>query len=357
MSEENLDNLNEIMRATQQFLRDKKQEGWRAFCASLSPTTCPTEVWRKIKRFRTEYWKSQARKYCEFCKCWFADNKVSISFHENGKKHKEAVQKHISTLTKKSTKDARQKDKMDDEMKKMEEAAMAAYLKDVQNNADLTSQSINEMLGQQTSSSGNSGENPAITTASAKSKAPPAWQEVKSEDGSSYFWNTETNETTWDPPDEYVSVAQQEEEKLKEAEQKKIKEKHKANEKKQKQKEAIKEAKAYAAREQMRELAVKEPKPVSNSNIVPPPSEYGPAPRAPKPYGSWTPVVNEPVEQVDLQLPKSSKEVLPPPVVMEPEVIKFGEKRVASLGEGPVEFKRRKLGHAKRNMRQKQDDE
>ncbi|KAJ2942690.1 hypothetical protein O0L34_g2160 [Tuta absoluta] len=304
---------------------------------------------------RTEYWKSQARKYCEFCKCWFADNKVSISFHENGKRHKEAVQKHISTLTKKSTKDARQKDKMDDEMKKMEAAAMAAYLKDVQNNADLTSQSINEMLGQPTNSSSNSAENSAITTASVKSKAPPAWQEVRSEDGSSYYWNIDTNETTWDPPDEYVSVAEQEEEKLKKAEEKKIKEKQKANEKKQKQKEAIKEAKAYAAREQMRELAVKEPKPVAAT--VPPPSDYGPAPRALNPYGSWTPVVTVPVEKVDLQLPKSSKEVIPPPVVMEPEVIKFGEKRVQSLGEGPVEFKRRNFGNAKRNMRQKHDDE
>lgn len=30
--------------------------------------------------FRADYWVSQARKYCEFCKCWIADNKpVSVS--------------------------------------------------------------------------------------------------------------------------------------------------------------------------------------------------------------------------------------------------------------------------------------
>lgn len=63
----------------------------------------------------------------------------SISFHENGKRHKENVQKHISQLSKKSAKDFKQKEKMDDDIKKMEAAAMAAYLKDVQNNADLTS--------------------------------------------------------------------------------------------------------------------------------------------------------------------------------------------------------------------------
>lgn len=55
MSDENLDILNDIMRTSQQFLRDKKQEGWRAFCASLSPATCPSEVWRNIKRFRSAF--------------------------------------------------------------------------------------------------------------------------------------------------------------------------------------------------------------------------------------------------------------------------------------------------------------
>lgn len=64
----------------------------------------------------------------------------SISFHENGKRHKENVQNHISKLSKKSAKDYKQKEKMDDEIKKMEAAAMASYLKDVQNNADMTSQ-------------------------------------------------------------------------------------------------------------------------------------------------------------------------------------------------------------------------
>ena len=33
---------------------------------------------------RTEYWKSNTRKFCEYCKCWFADNKASINFHEAG---------------------------------------------------------------------------------------------------------------------------------------------------------------------------------------------------------------------------------------------------------------------------------
>lgn len=25
--------------------------------------------------FRADYWKSQPRKFCQYCKCWIADNK------------------------------------------------------------------------------------------------------------------------------------------------------------------------------------------------------------------------------------------------------------------------------------------
>ncbi|KAK2549713.1 WW domain-binding protein 4, partial [Acropora cervicornis] len=45
-----------------------------------------------------EYWKSQPRKLCEFCKCWITDNKPSIEFHERGKKHKENVQRRIEEV-------------------------------------------------------------------------------------------------------------------------------------------------------------------------------------------------------------------------------------------------------------------
>lgn len=64
-----------------------------------------------------------------------------------------------------------------------------------------------------------------------------------------------------------------------------------------------------------------------------------------------------PTEVVDLQLPKPGKELPPPPVIMEPEVFQFKEKRIQSLGDEPVEFKKRKINNPKRNMRQKLDDD
>ena len=40
----------------------------------------------------TEYWVSQARHWCEYCKIFINGSKPSIAFHENGRKHKEIVE-------------------------------------------------------------------------------------------------------------------------------------------------------------------------------------------------------------------------------------------------------------------------
>ncbi|XP_076766089.1 uncharacterized protein LOC143432964 isoform X2 [Xylocopa sonorina] len=90
-----------------------------------------------------DYWKSQGRKFCDFCKCWIADNKPSIDFHEGGKKHKENVSKRLKEIHKNSAKQAKQNKKIEDDIKRMENAAMAAYLKDVENNTrDMTAERI-----------------------------------------------------------------------------------------------------------------------------------------------------------------------------------------------------------------------
>lgn len=54
------------------------------------------------------------------------------------------------------------------------------------------------------------------------------------------------------------------------------------------QTEVHKEVNAHIAREKMRELAVNKDPPPPKKFV-----DYGPAPRATKPYGSWTPVVNQ----------------------------------------------------------------
>lgn len=93
---------------------------------------------------------SNDRKFCDFCKCWIADNKPvnfefnysnkspstfffepislqSVSFHEGGKRHQANVAKRISELGKQSVKDERAKQKVDQQIRQMEDAAMKAY--------------------------------------------------------------------------------------------------------------------------------------------------------------------------------------------------------------------------------------
>ncbi|KAI5752728.1 hypothetical protein M8J77_019831 [Diaphorina citri] len=93
---------------------------------------------------RADYWKSQDRKYCDFCKCWIADNKPSIQFHESGKKHKENVSKRLSEISKQSVIDQKKRDQDNADFKKMEEEALKAYMKDIDRGGDYSSQQIKD---------------------------------------------------------------------------------------------------------------------------------------------------------------------------------------------------------------------
>lgn len=45
-----------------------------------------------------DYWVSGKKKYCEICKIWYADNKISIENHERGQGHKINVQKRLRDM-------------------------------------------------------------------------------------------------------------------------------------------------------------------------------------------------------------------------------------------------------------------
>ena len=46
----------------------------------------------------SEYWKSNAKKYCDYCKVWISDNKASINIHESGKNHKDNVKAKLEDV-------------------------------------------------------------------------------------------------------------------------------------------------------------------------------------------------------------------------------------------------------------------
>lgn len=91
-----------------------------------------------------DYWKSQDRKFCDFCKCWIADNKPSIQFHESGKKHQENVTKRLSEISKKSIVDQKKREEDNADFKKMEEDALKAYMKDIDRGGDYSTQLLKE---------------------------------------------------------------------------------------------------------------------------------------------------------------------------------------------------------------------
>ena len=87
------------------------------------------EMGIKLLNSRADYWKSQGRKFCDFCKCWIADNKPSIDFHEGGKKHKENVSKRLKEIHKNSAKQAKQNKKIEDDIKRMENVRSISFFK------------------------------------------------------------------------------------------------------------------------------------------------------------------------------------------------------------------------------------
>lgn len=101
-----------------------------------------------------------------------------MEFHEKGRRHQDNVAKRLKFITKKSKKDEKESLKIDATLKQMETAALEAYRKDVENNADLTSVSINKKLQ----------ENNLILNDAKK-----VWKEAKSNEGRRYYWNVITN--------------------------------------------------------------------------------------------------------------------------------------------------------------------
>jgi len=218
----------------------------------------------------SEYWVSQARKFCDFCKCWIADQKASIEFHENGKKHKQAVQDRLRDIGRKGAQDEKKTAKEEQWLKQIEQQAMKDYRnKDLQENSDLTARIFNEKRGERekdresqisssnttkTQDSSNKQVQPDLRGKPDSKPGPPSWgvptkttvsnshipsknpfqqrisakthgtkyhnprpetnwREAKTEDGNIYYWNVTSHISVWEPPAEgYVSIREQEQE-------------------------------------------------------------------------------------------------------------------------------------------------
>uniref|UniRef100_A0A8D3AYP0 WW domain-binding protein 4 n=1 Tax=Scophthalmus maximus TaxID=52904 RepID=A0A8D3AYP0_SCOMX len=163
-----------------------------------------------------DYWKSQPRKFCQYCKCWIADNKPSRDFHERGKNHKENVAAKISEIKKKSMDKAKQEEKMSKEFAAMEDAAMKAYQEDLKRMereaAGLSSPvptaaiphrqpQVQPQVKPQSRKQQKKKEK-GIKKATKQTET-PVWVEGQTEEGHTYFYNAVTGESRWEKPGGY----------------------------------------------------------------------------------------------------------------------------------------------------------
>lgn len=323
-----------------------------------------------------EYWKSQPKKFCDFCKCWITDNKPSVDFHEKGKRHQENVRNKIDELKKKGIEDARKKDKENDYMRRMEEAALEAFKKDLANDPELAKRH-NIRLPADKEAVYEGPQLPPEGYVPQKEEEPDElggvakeddttqgeWYEAVSDQGYTYYWNTVSGESIWEAPSKYVSLADQG---LAPAD------KDAAAETKIKKTEAP--AEPVSVEEIPLPPGVEEiplPGEESRSASEPPEEESdseeeveGKQDRSSRGvFGTWSRVQKETeAQQIDLELPKPKEEVIftPIPVATEEPRLKFKEKQITSLGaskSGPVAFKKRKLGNNSKNVRKRNDDD
>ncbi|KAG8191211.1 hypothetical protein JTE90_021947 [Oedothorax gibbosus] len=316
-------------------------------------TSEPLESFCKIM---SEYWKSLPRKFCDICKCWFADNKASIEFHERGKRHIENAQKRIQDIQKRGIKDFKKQQQLDNDMAKIEKAALAAYKKDLQNNREAcadpeetwkVTNSFSDVVDprnlpaavKKKKDKKNASQEICVSSVVVKKEEveeSKVWYEAMSEEGHKYYWNTLNSDTQWEAPEEgFVSLEEQ------------------ANA--STQQESLENNVEIKA-----ESSIKEEE---DSNDKTPINSFGPQPKF-DPYGQWVTIENKEPEEYDLQLPKPSEDIVEMviPVARDEPRLKIREKVVGSLaGTDPSEevtFKKRKFkSNFKRNARQRTDDD
>ncbi|XP_071951864.1 WW domain-binding protein 4-like [Antedon mediterranea] len=165
------------------------------------------------------YWKSQPKKFCDFCKCWIAENKASVDFHERGKKHKENVEKRINELRKSGLQKHKDEQAAKKSMAAIEKAALKAFEQDLKNDPSLASQygvsASAEFKQKQLEDQAKKDEKDRQRIAKEKetlvkdNESIGTWMEATSEEGYTYYWNTITSKTTWEVPGSFVSLAEQ----------------------------------------------------------------------------------------------------------------------------------------------------
>ncbi|KJA27810.1 hypothetical protein HYPSUDRAFT_34958 [Hypholoma sublateritium FD-334 SS-4] len=79
----------------------------------------------------SEYWVSKKKYFCKYCDIYIADDAPSRQQHENGMRHKGSVERFIRGIYKAGEKQKKDLEEEKREMKRVEQAAAAAFAHDV----------------------------------------------------------------------------------------------------------------------------------------------------------------------------------------------------------------------------------
>ncbi|KAF9124006.1 hypothetical protein BGW39_008531 [Mortierella sp. 14UC] len=96
------------------------------------PTRHQGSLFKQFLAAKSEYWKSNAKFFCRFCKIYITDNKSTRNIHDQGSKHKENVERFLREQNQRGRDREAESARMDKQMDAIEKAAMRQYQLDVE---------------------------------------------------------------------------------------------------------------------------------------------------------------------------------------------------------------------------------
>ncbi|KAI9202090.1 uncharacterized protein BJ171DRAFT_515657 [Polychytrium aggregatum] len=78
----------------------------------------------------SEFWVAGKKWWCQYCRLFITDNKISRQTHEGGKKHKENVELYLRDVTKRSEAKRKEEAETRQMLEKIEKAAVKQFVQD-----------------------------------------------------------------------------------------------------------------------------------------------------------------------------------------------------------------------------------